>query len=774
MAPRPPRDSAPPGPDTARPQAAAGSSEVVSEAYDRFKRCQKKEQTARQRFVDDYKFANADAYNGYQWPNDLRRTREVDDRPTLTLNGAWQHNMQIINDAKQNKPGIKVMATGGGASFESAQALSALVRHIEYTSNATVAYDTATHFQVHAGWGYIRVETDYSDGETFDQDVFIRRVKDPLMVYLDPDAREADRSDMKFAFIFEDYEREEFARDPRFSDFADLATMDPLGDAGDWIGDDYIRIADYFRVVEREDTLYALPRGFGHGAFPGGFIRRSVLVGGRGEGRGVPNVPRAVRKALLAAVEKDPNVRSRPLVVPTVEWKLIVGNQVVDEATWPGKYIPIVPVWGEESNIEGTWDCVSHTRRMLDAQKMYNYAASSAVEFMGLQTKTPWLVATESIEELETYWNEANRINTSALPFKAFREDGSAIPPPQRIAPPTAAPIYAQQMQASLQDLLMTSGQFAAQMGAQGNERSAKAIGERQRQSDNATYHFVDNLAIAIRHLGRIVLDLIPHIYDTQRVLQVLAEDGTTMEMMLDPRAKQAYQKLQAENEKTAQHVLNVNVGRYEVQADVGPNYATRREEAFDAFKLILTQSPQLSSILGDILFRAGDFPHAEEAAARLRRMVPPAALGEGPSTTEQAQQQTIQNLQNLLSNAMTELAAEKLKLRGKEAKDEVAVYAAFTDRLKVLVDAAAKGEAQVTPETLKPILGELLTEMGLVDLSQTGRDVEGALNGASLPTAGLPLAATRTSPPVAGAKQDAFGRWFARDFSRSRDYRPV
>jgi hypothetical protein len=764
VAPMPPQDSKPR--DVNRD--APGDDPILQEAYDRFRRCEKWESTARTNFLNDYKFANADAYNGYQWPNELRRTREIDDRPTLTLNGARQHNLQIINDAKQNKPGMKAMATGGGSTYESAQAIAALFRHIEYISNATTVYDSATHFQVHAGWSYWRIETDYASDDTWDQEIYIRRIRDPLMVYLDHDAREVDRADGKFAFVFEDIHRDEFERDPRTAKYAHLATSDPIGDAGGWMNEDYVRIADYYRLVEEEDTLYALPQGFVKD-FPGGMVKRSLLEGKSPEH--AKRIPRAQRRAIIAAVEGDERVKSRPIITRYVEYNFIIGNKIVETKVWPGKYIPVVPVWGDETIIDGTWDCKSHTRAMLDAQRMYNYAASSATEFMGLQTKTPWLVATESIEELETYWNEANRINTSALPYKAFREDGSEIPPPSRIAPPQAAPIYAQQMQASLQDLLMTSGQFAAQMGAQGNERSAKAIGERQRQSDNATYHFIDNLATAIRHTGRIILDLIPHIYDTRRVMQVLADDGTTMQLMLDPSAQQAYAKEMAQDGKIAQHIVNVNIGQYEVQADVGPNFATRREETAEAMKLILTQNPNMSSILGDIFLRALDFEHADEAAARLKRLVPAAALGEGPSQTEQALQQQVQHLQNLLSGAMTELAQEKLKLRGKEAKDETLMYQAFTDRLKVLVDAAAKGEADITPETLKPILADLITESGALNLGSSAEEVHENLRQMS---AGLPASATAQTPPVHGARQDYAGRWYARDFSKAKDFRPV
>src|SRR6202165_613189 len=698
----PPRDANPP---VRSGDAPAGLDDAVQEAMDRFERCVGREKTARARFLDDYKFANADAYNGYQWPNDLRRTREVDERPSLTLNGARQHNLQIVNDAKQNKPGIKILPVADGASVDSAKVLNALVKHIEYISTASAAYDHATNFQVNAGWGYLRVATDYSNENNFDQDIYIKRQADPLNVYLDPDHKEPDGSDSKFAFVFQDIERSEFEKDPQYAEYKDIASTTPMGSAtAGWVNNDYVRIAEYWRIVEKNDSLYALPAGYaGQRVFQGGFIAKSFL-------EKVKTGRSAVLLKQIRADEEEGSVQSRELIRKQVEWKLIIGYQVAEEKDWPGQYIPIVPVWGEETVIEGTWDCKSHTRSMLDAQRMYNYAASSAVEFMGLQTKTPWIAPVEAVEELETYWNEANRINTSVLPYKSLREDGSVIPPPQRIQPPTAAPIYATQMQSSLQDLLMVSGQYAASMQG-GIPRTPKQIGERTRQPSTATFHFVDNLAIAIRHVGRIILDLFPHIYDTQRLMQILADDGTTMNVALDPQMKQAYYKHVMQDQQSVIHVLNPGVGRYDVQADIGPNYATQREEAFEAFKLVLTQSPQLASILGDILFRAADFPHADEAAERLRRMVPPHALGEGPSATEQALMQQVQNLQNLFSKSLEDQTTLRIKLRGKEEKNEVAIFDALTKRLQVLIVAAKQGEADITPDTLRPIVEDAIKE---------------------------------------------------------------
>jgi len=282
---------------------------VVQEAYDRFKLCEERESVARSRFLDDWKFANADAYNGFQWPNDLRRTREIDDRPSLTLNGVRQHNLQITNDAKQNKPGMKAMPTGGGATTESAGAISALFRHIEYISDATVAYDLASQFQVNAGWGYLRVTTAYLDEDTFDQDIIIRAVKNPLMVYLDHDGIDGDSRDPRFGIIFEDIPRDEFEKDPQYSEETKrLATSPPFADAAGWISNDFVRIADYYRIVEENDVLYALPKGFGHESFPGGIIRRSMLTSSS------KKMPAPVKRALLDALEKDDRVRSRDVV----------------------------------------------------------------------------------------------------------------------------------------------------------------------------------------------------------------------------------------------------------------------------------------------------------------------------------------------------------------------------------------------------------------------------------------------------------------------------
>lgn len=639
---------------------------VIKEALERFERCEKWESNARRLQMEDYKFANADADNGYQWPNELRKNRDLDGRPCLTINKTRQHNLQIINDAKQNKPGISIRPTGGGATYESAQILESIVRHIEYQSNASVAYDTATQFQVTMGVGYLRVCTDYIDDKTFDQEIYIKRVTDPFCIFIDPDAKEADRSDARYGFVFEDLPKKEFNK--LYPKYRTKGSNSPLGMTTGWFTEETVRRAEYWRKVEKHDKLiaYTDPQG----------QQQEVLAS---------QVPTEIRKELLA----HPDSKSRDTVSCTIEWYLILAEEVVEKKIWPGKFIPLVPVIGEETMIEGVMDRKGHTRAMKDPQRMYNYWTSSATEFVALQGKSPWIASAEAIEGYETYWNTANRVNHSVLTYNAFMDDGvTAVPPPQRPAPPTMAPAYIQGMQVAGQELMEVSGQYQPAMGEPSNERSGKAIQERQRQGENSTYHFIDNLAVAIRGVGKILLDLIPKIYDTKRIILIIAEDGTDFDLMIDPQAQKAFQEKQLYTDKVAvQRIFNPQVGMYDVQADIGPGYATKREEAFNALTQIMTQAPALTAILGDILFKSADFPQANEAASRLRRMVPPQALGEGPSQQEQELQMQNQQLQQLLSKMSDELAAEKLRNKGHQEKREVDAYEAETNRWKVFLD---------------------------------------------------------------------------------------
>lgn len=704
---------------------------IVAEAKARWKRAQEWESAARAIYAEDIKFAEADSdHADWQWPGAVMDERG-DARPCLVMNKTRQHCLQIINDARQNKAAIKVTPVGDGATFEAAQMLSGLVRHIEYQSQATEAYEAATNSQVRGGIGYWRVETDYAGDDTLDLEIYVRRIADPMTVYLDPDIRQFDGSDAKWGIVFRDRPHDEAEDD--YPDTKGMLSSKPYGDTGGWLTDDSVREAEYYRVVQDRDTLHRLDDG-------------TTVTGAVPEGRS--------------------SVKSRKISRPRVEWFKIVGNEVVDREDWPGRFVPLVRVIGEETVIDGKLDRKGHARALKDPQRMYNYWCSAAVEFVALQSKTPYIAPVEAIEGHEEAWVNANTENRAVLTYNHRNDASQEIPAPKRQEPPVMAQAYIQGMEIADNQLLQVSGQYQAELGRPGNEKSGVAIQQRQRQGDNATYHYVDHLAQAIRFTGRIIVDLIPHVYDTPRVLKILQEDSTEQDVHIDPSMPEAHGvvpdptpppmdpsgQVPSEADQAQQRVrtyLNPSVGRYFVQADVGPSFGTQRQEAFNAFEQIVSQNKDLMPVIGDLMFKNADMPGADEISERLKRMVPPQALGGPGPQVQKLQQQlqmTTQHAQQMAQQADAEVASLKAQIaalqgaaKDKGASVSTADYEAETRRLQ----AVAAADPQAAQVIIRSMLSGLLG-MPAVPVMQAHAAADAAHQQAIAPV-----------PPGSGMQQD-------------------
>lgn len=665
----------------------AEDEKIVKEAKERANLCQAWESDSRKRGVQDTKFANGDSDNRWQWDDNLTSSRDNDGKPSLTINKVQQHNLQIVNDAKQNKPGVNIRPVGDGATYEAAQVFEGVVRHIEYQSNAEQAYDTASEHQVEAGIGYWRIVTDYVSDDSFDQEIFIRRVKNPLSVYLDKDIAEADGSDARYGFVFEDVPRTQFEKEyPKHKDAADVDL-----NAGDtWVTEDTIRICEYYRKEQKKDELVAfiVPLPYKE-AGQQIIVRKSKMDENQ--------------KAIFELVEKAEDTQRRDILSDEITWYKIAGSTIIDRRPWLGKYIPIVRVIGKETVIDGKLDRKGHTRAMKDPQRMYNYWCSESTAQVALQSKTPYVAPAAAIEGLETYWGKANVDSAAVLPYNSLTEDGKVIPPPQRQQPPQMASAYIQGMSLSQEQMMMASGQYQSQFGQNENATSGKAINERQRQGDTATYHFIDNLAIAIRFTGKILIDLIPKVYDTERVIEIIAKNGDKSKVQIDPNQADAHQPVEnpdQERDKAAA-IFNPKVGRYEVQSDIGPGYATRRQEAFNAMTQIASQNQQFMNVAGDLMFKAADFPMSDELAERWSRTIPPAIKGDAPPPEVQQMQQQLQAMQNAI-------AALNEKLNDQSVDHEIRGYEAETKRLSAIGNS---GPA-ITPDQVRPIFIQLMAEM--------------------------------------------------------------
>jgi len=676
-----------------------GDAKIIADAKKRFERCQTWESYCRSLADEDEKFVTGDSDNHFQWPGDMRQRRELDQQPCLTINKTRQHCLQVINDAKQNKPGVKISPVGGGATFEAAQVFDGIVRHIEYTSNAESVYDSATEKQVYRGIGYWRIITDYADENTFDQEIFIRRIKDPRSVYLDPDIRERDGSDAKFGFVFDDVPKDAFLAE--YPDCDEAVNTAPLGNGDGWITKDHVRVCEYYVKGQKKDKLVA-------------FINPG-LVSDENDGQQImreSELKKQFQPEIVDAIMKDPETKIRKIMIDDVQWYKIAADKIIDRRPWLGAYVPIARVVGEENVIDGKYDCKGHVRDLKDAQRQYNYWSSGATESVALQAKSPWIGATESIEGYEDVWKSANRVNHSLLAYNHMDEQGNVLPPPQRVAPPMMGPAFIKGLEISQNEMMMASGQFQSQMGENENAKSGVAINARQRQGDNATYHFIDNLAVAIRFTGKMLIDLIPKVYDTPRVIKILARDGTASDVQLDPDAQKSYFKEQQQTGEEVKAIFNPSVGKYAIVSEIGPAYATKRQQAFEAFTEIIRGNPDLMKVAGDLMFKAADFPMADELAERLKKLVPPELTDEAPpaefvQAMEQSKQQ-IAALTQALTAAIEQLADKERELKDKSAEIDVKQYDAETRRVTGLSNAVP----EIGLDALKGIIVQVLAEM--------------------------------------------------------------
>jgi len=620
-----------------------GDEKLLQQARERFKLASDAEESIRREALEDLRFRA-----GEQWPENIKIDRQNTGRPCLTINRIPQFLRQVTNEIRQNRPSIQVNPVDDQADPETAEILQGIMRHIEVSSDADVAYDTAAEHAATFGFGYLRVITDYVDERSFDQEIRIERIRNPFSIYFDPECQKPDYSDARWAFVVQDVDREEYRALYPDSELSGLADMTTVGDqAPGWINGKSVRIAEYWHIDHKEQELALLPDG-------------SVMP--------ADMVPEGV-----------PVLRTRTVQVPKVYWCKVNGLEVLEKQEWPGRWIPIVPVLGDEVIVNGERQLYGLVRFARDPQRMYNYWATAETEMIALAPKAPFIGAAGQFEGFERQWQSANVRNLPYLEYKPVSHAGVPMGPPQRqvYEPPIQAISHAR-MQAN-DDLKATTGICDASLGARSNEQSGRAILARQREGDVANFHYADNLARSIKHLGKILLDLIPRIYDAPRVMRIIGAEEVERVVQINAPTR----------DKGVERIYDLSIGEYDVTVSVGPSFSTKRQEAVDSMLQLSQAYPPLMQVAGDLLVKNMDWPGASEIAERLKKLLPPNLQEEQedqqvpPAVQAQMSQMAQQNeqLSQALNQATDDLRTKRLEI---ESRERIEAMKAQTELVKI------------------------------------------------------------------------------------------
>jgi len=631
----------------AKPKKGSEDDDLLRAALEDFRLCEDAENDNRTAALEDIQFSRL----GIQWPADVARQRQIEGRPCLTINKLPTFIRQVVNDARQNKPSIKVHAADSGADPATAELINGLIRNIEYTSNADTAYDTATECAVTGGVGYIRVGMDYAYDDAFDMDICIKRVSNPFSIYGDPNSREADSSDWDKAFVVDQLTKEQFKA--QWGDKAQVDWDDSVwNEVGtSWRDGNTTTVAEWWTREETDRPIVLLSDGSVHD-------REDM---------------QSDEMQFLLQAGQIQVARERMAKSCKVTQRFMSGAEILETREWPGRYIPIIPVYGDEFDVEGKRYFRSLIHNAIDAQRMFNYWRTASTELVALAPKVPF-IGEEGAFDVDIHrWNTAN---TKSHPFLEYSK-GKQPPQRQPLDMGTAAGALQEALNAS-DDIKSIIGLYDASLGARSNETSGRAIMARQREGDVSTFHFIDNMSRAIRHTGRILIDLIPKVYSGERIIRVIGEDGTQ-------EAKPINQQYQMKDPKTGQPMQqpvmgpngpmrdqggnplmqpimalhDLTVGKYDLTVETGPSFTTQREEFVAAATELIRANPAIAPAVGPELVKSMDFPNADKIAQKLEDM----ASGQVSPQVQQQMDQGKKMIQDL-STKLQQLQQENQQLK--------------------------------------------------------------------------------------------------------------
>lgn len=572
--------------------------DFIATARKRFEHASDDEKPLRDEALIDLKYVAGD-----QWDPKLKQQREQAGRPALTFPRCHTFVQQVSNEARQNKPQIKFAPGDDQADKDTADVYEGLARHIQYSSDAQIAYETSVEYSAGGSFGYYRFLTEEDDDD--EQEIKIMPVLDPFAIYgvLVPAC--FNREPM-YAFVIEDVPREEFEDAYPKSAISLDAGFDQGGISAGWIGTDTVRVAEYWHCKE------------------------------------------------VKSENKSGTRKKRQLQVKFTKmtWaEKIEGS----ETDWLGYCIPIIPVLGKLMIIQGKPQLTSVVRFQRGPQQMINYTKTRIAETLAISPVSPYMVAQGQIPKGDKKWENLNTQVYPYLEYLPVDSAGKPAPPPQRNVSEPPIQAYAEFAAQEIDDMKATSGIFDASMGAKSNETSGTAIARRQQQSNMTTMHYMDNLERAFKKGGKILEDLIPKIYDTERMIQTLGSDEA-------PKIVKVNAPYEVSPGKVKHHKMT---GKYNVIVTMGRAFSTKRMESFDMFSQIIQGNPQLLPMIGDIMFRNSDSAGADQLADRFEKMLPPNLQPNNDDPEQQAQQlqaqlgQTQQHLQAINAYAQ-QLEKEK------------------------------------------------------------------------------------------------------------------
>ncbi|HAV2808290.1 portal protein [Acinetobacter baumannii] len=665
-----------------------------------------------ERGVEDKEFVTV---KGAQWEDGAVARRTAEGKPSLEFNLCRAYCRQQINTQRQNRAQVKVVPVDNGADADKANIIEGLIKDTEESSDAESAYDQAAENAVYGAIGFFRIVTDYVSELSFNQEPRFMTVHNPHAWYISPQSKALDGSDARWAVGGEWVDKDIIEAKYGASAVVDFA----MSEYSDWCNteDKTVLIVEYFKIEEVSDELWMLEDGTTN--------YKSALLDEFG----------------VSEDELKPLVtNSRSTTRTEVKWYKASGSKVLEETVFPGKYIPVIPVYGEVTYIGEERYLHSLVHFAKDPQRLYNYWKSTEAQILQKNQDDILVVDPKGVSGHEEEWRDPSKF--AAVHYKHIDDNQQSIPAPYRIGaaqPPVGVLNAAESAKVAITDIL---NMHAPIMGGDSQEVSGVAIGMRQRQSETAQFHLQDNLNKSIRHAGRILLGLYQALYTVPMVRRIIGADGEAKQINLF--------------DKTADGVLaDVTIGRYDVRMDTGPSFNTQREQNFALMMQLLSMNPQLFSLIGDILLQNSPLLNAKEISERIRSTMPPQVLGKGEQIDPEQAKAQIQQLDQLVQKMTADIEMLQKEVNDKDKEHQLEMFKAQLQYEKDIQVAQINAASRADVQELKgavDLMKQQVASIGQMPTKwmQTG---EGVDNYAPSPPTDLPSQPMEEEQPIEPAQ---------------------
>ncbi len=351
---------------------------------------------------------------------------------------------------------------------------------------------------------------------------------------------------------------------------------------------------------------------------------------------------------------------SRPSKKHKIIHYKIAGDYVLDKTEFPSEQLPLVFVDNNSYyDKTGKQICRSFFGDAKDTQRYINYLRTQSAYILKISRYDQWIGSKKNVKSLDTQRNWRDPNATQGMLTYDESESGAK---PEQVRPPELSASLFQQYQLAIEDLYTSTGLYPARMGNNGDEASGKAIDARTRQGSYTTYVFFNSINRAIATGGAIVNEMIPRVYDTERVMALMTPDEGMKNITVNKETDDY--GVQIEND--------IRKGTYEVRLKPGPSFEGQKQQALDSLREVLAADPTAFNLIADLYADNLPLMNTIEIKNRLKTRVPPQIIEAGktgkmpPESGPSPEQQAVQ-LQQQQMQQEAQFKQKELELKDKE-----------------------------------------------------------------------------------------------------------